>query len=280
MKRAFIWRLVPEATIVEAEDVEIMELTMPIPALEPWRWILGVVCALGVGIAKTGVPGLGILVVPLMVLAVGDARQSAGWLLPMLCTADVFAVVYYRRHAQARRLFSLAPWVLLGMGAGAWMLGGPEGLLRRVIGSIVLVMIAFSWLRKHAAPTASEQQPRQDHVLRAAAYGVTAGFATMVANAAGPVMSMYLLAKRLPKEEFIATGAWFFFLINLSKLPVYGARGLIGARSLVFDAILLPVVVAGSLLGRAIVARLPQKAFERAVLGLTAAAAVLLLLPR
>jgi len=253
---------------------------MPIPALEPWRWILGALCALGVGVAKTGVPGLGILVVPLMVLAVGDARQSAGWLLPMLCAADVFAVVYYRRHAQARRLFSLAPWVLLGMGAGAWMLGGPEQLLRRVIGSIVLLIIAFSWLRKPAAPTASGEPLQRERVLRVAAYGITAGFATTVANAAGPVMNMYLLAKRLPKEEFIATGAWFFFLINLCKLPIYGARGLIGERSLIFDAILLPVVVVGSLLGRAIVARLPQKAFERAVLGITAAAALLLLLPR
>jgi uncharacterized membrane protein YfcA len=253
---------------------------MPIPALEPWRWILGAVCALGVGVAKTGVPGLGILVVPMMVLAVGDARQSAGWLLPMLCAADVFAVVYYRRHAQTRRLFSLAPWVLLGMGAGAWMLGGPERLLRRVVGAIVLVMIAVSLLRRRSAPIAPPQEERREHVLRAAAYGVTAGFATMVANAAGPVMNMYLLAKRLPKEEFIATGAWFFFLINLSKLPVYAAHGLIGARSLVFDAVLLPAVVAGSLLGRAIVAHIPQRSFERAVLGLTAAAAVLLLMPR
>src|SRR5258708_8218263 len=156
---------------------------MPIPALEPWRWILGAVCALGVGVAKTGVPGLGILVVPLMVLAVGDARQSAGWLLPMLCTADVFAVVYYRRHAQARRLFSLAPWVLLGMGAGAWMLGGPERLLRRVVGAIVLVMIAVSLLRRRSPRTTPRQEQRREHVLRAAAYGVTAGFATMVANA-------------------------------------------------------------------------------------------------
>jgi uncharacterized membrane protein YfcA len=248
---------------------------MPLPVLAPWQWALGALCALGVGVAKTGVPGLGILVVPLMVLAVGDARQSAGWLLPLLCAADVFAVVYYRRHAQARRLFSLAPWVLLGMVGGAWMLGGPEALLRRVVGAIVLGMIATQLARKWRA------QPREapENTGRAAGYGIIAGFATMVANAAGPVMNMYLLAKRLPKEEFIATGAWFFFLINLSKLPVYGARGLIGAPSLAFDLVLVPVVVAGSVLGRAIVARIPQRSFETAVLALTAVAAALLLAP-
>ncbi len=250
---------------------------MPLPALEPWRWLVGALCALSVGVAKTGVPGLGILVVPLMVLAVGDARQSAGWLLPLLCTADLFAVVVYRRHAQARRLFSLAPWVLVGMGGGAWMLGGPEPLLRRAVGAIIFAMIALRLFRARAP---QDVDPAREPRARAAAYGIAAGFATVVANAAGPVMNMYLLVKRLPKEEFIATGAWFFFLVNLSKVPVYGALGLIGPPSLGFDLVLMPLVVAGSLLGRALVARIPQRAFEHAVLALTVVAGVLLLVRR
>jgi len=94
-----------------------------IPQLAAWQWTVGVVCAFSVGVAKTGLPGLGILVVPLMVLAVGDARQSAGWLLPVLCTADLFAVYYWRRNTAARRMFSLAPWVLAGMALGAVALG-------------------------------------------------------------------------------------------------------------------------------------------------------------
>jgi uncharacterized membrane protein YfcA len=102
----------------------------------------------------------------------------------------------------------------------------------------------------------------------------------MVANAAGPVMNMYLLAKRLPKEEFIATGAWFFFAINLTKIPVYAAQGLIGAESLRRDALLLPVVVLGAWSGRAIAAKLPQRVFERAIVALTVVAALLLLTPK
>src|SRR3712207_5679162 len=108
------------------------------PELAWWQWALGTAAAFFVGVAKTGVPGLGILVVPLMVLAVGDARQSAGWLLPLLCTADLFAVVYYRRHAQTRRLFYLAPWVLVGMAGGAAALAADERYLRPVVGAIVL----------------------------------------------------------------------------------------------------------------------------------------------
>jgi hypothetical protein len=115
-----------------------------------------------------------------------------------------------------------------------------------------------------------------DGVVQAAGYGVVAGFATMLANAAGPVMNAYLLAKRLPKEEFIATGAWFFLIINLSKVPVYAGRGLMSAHSLLFDLLLAPAVVVGALCGRQIFARIPQRAFERIVLLLTGAAAVLL----
>src|SRR6185436_5427514 len=117
-----------------------------IPTLQTlhlWQWALGAACAFFVGVAKTGVPGLGIFVVPLMALTVGDAGHSAAWLLPWLSVADVFAVAYYRRHAQAWRLFSLAPSVIVGMVAGALALYGPEHLLRRVVGGLVLGMIAL-----------------------------------------------------------------------------------------------------------------------------------------
>ena len=259
------------------------------PELAPWQWLLGAGCALGVGLAKTGVPGLGIFVVPLMVLAVGDARQSAGWLLPLLCVADVFAVVAYRRHAEARRLFSLVPWVLAGMVAGALALRGPEAVLRRVVGGIVLAMVVLRVARtrrRAGAPASeaaggqapSEVEPPPASVLQSAGYGVVAGFATTLANAAGPVMNLYLLARRLPKQQFIATGAWFFLVINLCKVPLYTAHGLIHARSLLFDLVLLPAVIVGARCGRWVAARLPQRTFESLVLALTAAAAALLLL--
>src|SRR5215218_3401192 len=88
------------------------------PHLAWWQWAIGAVCAYMIGVAKTGVPGFGILVVPLMALMVGDTKQSAGWLLPVLCTADIFAVLYWRRHTAAWKLFVLAPWVGVGIVAG------------------------------------------------------------------------------------------------------------------------------------------------------------------
>src|SRR3954471_22938556 len=109
--------------------------------LQWWQWSIGAACAYLVGVAKTGVPGLGILVVPLMALTLGEAKQSAGWLLPILCTADIFAVLYWRRHTAAWKLFVLAPWVGIGIVAGTAALTLSDRVLRPVIGAIVLIML-------------------------------------------------------------------------------------------------------------------------------------------
>ena len=249
---------------------------------EPFRFALAALAGLLTGVAKTGVPGFGILAVPLMVLAVGDAKHAAGWLLPLLCLADLFAIAAYRRHADARRLFDLLPWVLGGIAIGFVTLAAPERRLRLLVAAIVIVMIGLRLRARRAAPNdpAAPAPPTRDRWWQAAGYGVSAGFATTVANAAGPVMNLYLLARRLPKQEFVATGAWFFFVVNLVKVPIYAGHGLIDRRSLLFDLALAPSVVVGALLGRVVLRRLPQAAFDRLVMALTVCAAALLLAPR
>jgi uncharacterized membrane protein YfcA len=239
------------------------------PDLHWWQWALGALAAFCVGVAKTGVPGLGIMVVPLMALAAGDVRQSAGWLLPVLCTADVYAVVAWRRHAAAGRLFGLAPWVLVGMAGGAAALTLSERILRPLVGGIILVMLLL-YLRRRVRPDTFGA------AVYAPPYGVAAGFATTVANAAGPVMNMYLLSQRLVKEEFIATGAWFFFCINLIKLPIYTWHGMITRHSLLFDLCLAPLALAGARTGRWAVHRMSPRVFEILVVALTAVSTLLL----
>jgi len=245
------------------------------PDFPLYKWLLGALCAFSVGVAKTGVPGFGILSVPVFVLTVGDARLSAAWLLPLLILADAFAVVYYRRHAAARALFSLMPWVAAGMASGAVMLRFPDGVIRPVVGTISLVMlILFVWRQRHASSV-----PASDWK-HAGFYGTSAGFATMVANAAGPIMNMYLLSKKLPREEFVATGAWFFFFVNLSKVPVYQSLGLFSSTSLAFDLALAPFVIAGALTGRKLLMIMPEKVFVNSVVALAFVATMLLFLPK
>jgi uncharacterized membrane protein YfcA len=238
------------------------------PHLAPWQWLLGIFSAFMIGVAKTGAPGVGTMVAPLMVLTVGDARLAAAWTLPVLSTADVFAVTYWRRHAEARQLFSLIPWVLAGIAGGAVALSLNELVIRRIIGGIIVGMVVvYLWRRFSPNPQVAGNP---------AFYGICTGFATTVANAAGPVMNLYLLTRKLPKEKFVATGAWFFFVVNLLKSPVYAWYHLYSRASLTFDLLMVPAVMAGALAGRWLIRNMRQSVFEVLVIALTAVSCLFL----
>lgn len=241
----------------------------------PWHWLGAAVCALIVGAAKTGIPGLGFLAVPWFAWLFHDqVKLSAGALLPLLCVADVMAVWLYRRNRAIHHLWHMLPWVLAGMGLGALALHLAENaVLRPVLGGIILGMIALHlWRKRH------KDLPPPGRTA-GAGYGAVAGLTTTVANAAGPVMNLYLLGQRLPKEDFIAAGAWFFFAVNLAKLPIYAGNHMITGDTLLLGAWLVPAVIAGSLIGRRVVQRIPQGAFEHAVLALAALGGAMLFIP-
>ena len=231
------------------------------PHLAPWQWLLGIFSAFMIGVAKTGAPGVGTMIAPLMVLTVGDARFATAWTLPVLSTADVFAVAYWRRHAEARQLFSLIPWVLVGIAGAAAALSLDEAVIRKIIGAIIVGMLAiYLWRRFSPTPQVAGNP---------AFYGICTGFASTLANAAGPVMNIYLLSRKLPKEKFVATGAWFFFVVNLLKAPVYAWHGLYSRESLTFDVLMVPAVLVGALAGRWLIRNIDQRMFEVLVIALT-----------
>jgi uncharacterized membrane protein YfcA len=238
------------------------------PHLAPWQWLLGIFSAFMIGVAKTGAPGVGTMIAPLMVLTVGDARFATAWTLPVLSTADVFAVAYWRRHAEARQLFSLIPWVLVGIAGAAAALSLDEAVIRKIIGAIIVGMLAiYLWRRFSPTPQVAGNP---------AFYGICTGFASTLANAAGPVMNIYLLSRKLPKEKFVATGAWFFFVVNLLKAPVYAWHGLYSRESLTFDVLMVPAVLAGALAGRWLIRNIDQSMFEVLVIALTAVSCLFL----
>ena len=238
------------------------------PHLAPWQWLLGMFCAFMIGVAKTGAPGVGTMIAPLMVLTVGDARFAAAWTLPVLSTADVFAVAYWRRQAEARQLFSLIPWVLVGIAGAAVALSLDEAVIRKIIGGIIVAMLAiYLWRRFSPTPQVAGNP---------AFYGMCTGFASTLANGAGPVMNIYLLSRKLPKEQFVATGAWFFFVVNLLKVPVYAWHGLYSRESLTFDLLMVPAVLAGALAGRWLIRNIDQSMFEVLVIALTAVSCLFL----
>lgn len=237
-------------------------------------WIVVGLCAIMIGITKTGIPGFGILVVPLMA-SVLPARSSVGVLLGILILADLFAAGYHRHNARWRHVFSLLPPALAGIVAGYFGLKVVnDEQLRAIIGAIVLVMLGVNYWRTRAK---EQDTPIPTQWWFAAGLGFLAGVTTMMANAAGPIMIIYLLAMRLPKVEFVGTGAWFFFVINWLKVPFSANLELMTAESVKLDLIMLPFIAAGAAVGILVLKRIPQKAFTAVVQILAAAAAIRLL---
>lgn len=241
---------------------------------EPWQWALLYGAALISGFSKTGIPGISMLSVAIFA-AVLPAKQATGVVLPMLIFADFFAWFIYRKHLEWRRVGRLLPWALAGLVLGWFALGRvTDHGAARLIGAILAVMLGLHvWRRWRRADEMAAHAP----VWFGPAMGLFAGLTTMIANAAGPVMTLYLLAMRLPKLEFIGTGAAFFLLINWIKVPFMTQLGLINLESLTLNLWLLPAVAAGALLGRPVVERVNQRLFENLALALAALATVKLL---
>ncbi len=244
--------------------------------LSSWQWTLLALGAFSSGLSKTGVPGLGVLTVALFALAL-PARASTGALLPLLLCGDVFGVAFFRKHASWPHLLRLFPWVVLGVIAGYLAMDHVNNAqMQRLLGVILLGMVAVHGGRQWQGEQLTAPLPQAWWF--AALTGVLAGFTTMVANASGPVMILYLLAVGMPKLAFVGTGAWFFMLVNAFKVPFSVKLGLITPDSLVMDALLVLPMVPGALLGPRLLHRIHQRAFEWMVLVLTIAAALHLLL--
>jgi len=249
------------------------------PELSAFSWFVLGLGALVVGLSKAALPGGGTLAVALFA-SVLPARSSTGTLLVLLIVGDLFAIWAYRRQADFVLLRRLIPTVLVGilLGTAFLALTGDE-VVRRVIAVILLALIAFTlWRRSRPGRGAAPPDDDARHRIAAAAYGTLGGFTTMVANAGGPVMSMYFLAMRLGVLAFLGTSAWFFFAVNLVKVPFSVGLGLISLESLRIDAVLVPLVVLGALVGRKLATRMNQKLFEKLVIALTVVSAVNLLL--
>ncbi|MCX4712978.1 sulfite exporter TauE/SafE family protein [Streptomyces sp. ME02-6979.5a] len=261
-------------------------------------WQLAVLAAAStlVGFSKTAVSGANTISLAVFA-AVLPARESTGVLLPILIAGDLLAVRVYRRHAHWPTLLRLFPAVAVGVAAGTlFMLWADDAAVRTSIGAILLFMTGVTlWRRRIAEQEAGEGEQGMKTEAGAGAgadsggeggtgrtaargYGVLGGFTTMVANAGGPVMSLYLLSAGFRKLGFLGTSAWFFLIVNVSKVPFSVGLGLIDARSLLLDACLLLFVLPGAYLGRVCVDRINQKVFDRIVIGATVAGGLQLLL--
>jgi len=247
-------------------------------SFEPWQWAVAAVAALLVGVAKGGISGLGFLPVVIFAQVLPSTRQSSGFLLPLLIFGDAVAVFSYRRHTQWRHLWRLFPWTVSGVLAGYFAMGRiNDHQAAKLIGWIVAGLVMLHLWRRGQAKRAAPGVELDHGWWFAPVIGVLAGFTTLVANAAGPLMAIYLLAMHLPKLEFVGTGAVFFMLLNWFKVPFMVNLGLITVDSVKFNLFLVPAVLVGALLGRWLLTRINQTWFENLALGLSAIGALRLL---
>ncbi len=209
--------------------------------------------ALLVGFTKTSVGGVGILAVLLMALAI-PGKASPGVLLPMLIVADIFAVIYYRRHCNWSILLKLFPMTAIGVIIGYFAVDlVPVEVFEKVIGATILFMLGFEILvpKRREAPA-----------ILTAFVGMFAGISTMVANAAGPIFGVYLLQMGLPKKEFVGTRSWFFLLVNIFKIPFSANLGLVTVETLKLDLMFVPVIFVGAYLGYKFLGMINMAAFK------------------
>ncbi|HUB67870.1 MAG TPA: sulfite exporter TauE/SafE family protein [Candidatus Methylacidiphilales bacterium] len=239
-------------------------------------WLAVTGGALAIGLNKGGLTGLGVL--PILLFAVVfPARESTGFVLPLLVVGDLCAIGVYRRVVIWKVFWTLLLPALAGVALGYTLMGriserafGP--LIGWIILGLIAVQLARSWLGRKLDSIFESRE-------FGLAMGVLAGMTTMIANAAGPVANLYFLSVRLPKWNLIGTSAWFFFVINLWKIPFSARLGLTNAYSLSLGLWLAPLVILGFFGGRFLAAKMPQKIFDTFLLICTGIGAVRLVWP-
>jgi len=235
--------------------------------------VFGIACFL-IGVSKGGLGGaLGFLITPLMALVM-PLNKVVGLMLPVLMIGDVFTLAFYWRKWDARLIWILLAGALVGVTLATFVLVSlPPDLLKKGLAVLVLLFLAYRLLEKRILAHLS-YRPRPWHGLLA---GSTAGFASTLAHAGGPPITIYMLLQRLDPTVFIATIGLFFTVLNWIKVPYYLFSGLFDFRLILALAWVTPLIPVGVWAGKTLAKRIDKKVFETVVIILLGVSAVLLL---
>ncbi len=249
-----------------------MDFSMWIQSPTDW-WML-FISAMLIGMSKTGIQGISLLAVPLMAMTFG-AKPSTGLILPILCVADLIAVLYYRRIAEWKYVFKLLPAALAGFAVALLVdkIVPPTEFKHLMGGCLSVVLLVMLW-----SEWKGKENRLSSHWWYGPLFGLLGGFTTMIGNAAGPVMAIYLLSVKMPKYSFVGTNAWFFLVINYLKIPVQVlAWNNITVSSLLLDSCTVPFVLLGGMFGILLVKKLPEKGFRYFTTAVTCVSVFMLL---
>lgn len=248
---------------------------MSLPALTEAQWILAAIAAACAGFSKAGFTGVGLVTVVVFASLFG-ARDSTGIVLPIFIMADLGAVTLFKQHARWDYIRRTLPLAGAGVVIGTLILARMDNDgFRPVLGAMIIGLVVMQVMRMRW-PDVFGAVPHT----RAAAWslGLLAGITTMLANAAGPIVALYCIAVGLPKYEVVGTLAWFFFLVNLFKVPFSISLGVIHGSSVLLNVVLAPFIFIGLLAGRWLIGRVPQRVFDAVMLTFAAVAAARLMM--
>lgn len=244
-------------------------------ALTAIQLILLIGAAFMIGFSKTAISGATLPAIAMVAYTFGG-KLSSGIMLTMLIVADVIGVSYYGRFVKFRDVLVLLPYAILGIILGA-LVGNTldDAQFKLLLGMVVMLCLVLLIYMEFAGKTVKVPNNRFVQIL----VGVLCGFASMVGNAAAPILSVYLLSRGLEKNRFIATAGWFFFIVNLIKLPFQVFMWhTVTSRTLQYTLYMIPVIFIGAVVGILVVKRINEKVFKNLVLLMTAIVAVRLMI--
>lgn len=235
------------------------------------QWIMVMFTAFLVGFSKTGIGGVMMLAIPLLASEFGG-RDSTGIILPMLIIGDIFAIWYYRGSVLWRNVLTPLPWGILGILLGA-IVGNylNDNTFVMLIGTIVLFCLALIIYTEIKGNNFVVPSTPWFYIT----VGILSGFASMIGNAAGPIFSIYLLALGFKKNNYMGCNAWFFFIINITKLPfqIFMWNN-IGIKTLTIAGFMLPFITLGAIIGYFVLKKINEKHFRYLIIIMTGIAAI------
>ena len=234
-----------------------------------------------VGLSKAGFGGgLGILTTPLAVIALGRMDRTPvfaiGVVLPLLCVADLFSLYYYQGKARRENLRFLLPGVVFGTVLGLFLLDkfSPRQM-NIAIGVICIGFVIFQLAKEKIFAAEGTFAPNYRVGIPC---GFGAGVTSTFANGAGPLVAMFLIPQKLPKEAYVATTALVFAWINWIKVMFFVPAGVINGSTLLVSASLLVFVPLGVWTGLWLNRLIPERLFVKFVYLFTFLTGVQLLL--
>lgn len=248
-----------------------MDNLLQILDLDRIQWLTVIIVALIVGFSKTGIGGVTMLAIPILASVFGG-KDSTGIILPMLLVGDLFAIWYYRKSVEWKKVFQPLPWAILGIILGV-VVGHyiSDRTFLTLIGIIILICLGILVYTEMKGKNIKVPGESWFYIL----VGVLSGFASMIGNAAGPIFGIYLLALGFKKNNFMGTNAWFFFIVNLTKLPLQiFVWHNIGVRAMNITVVVLPMIILGAFLGYYILKKINENIFRFLVIIMTGIAAI------